>query len=196
MHVPFSASSCSTSSAKWARFVGSCKYYVGLEALAWTLCTCCLSRPVIPGQRENGRLIWLLFPPAVGLMFVWFCLLIADVFMTKRKRHYMLGKFHLARFSVFCRPSPQTDTSSPLPSSRRVKRCGRPPPRVLRRVILNITTAWMPLKVAPPPYLFSLLPRRSGSFGLLPQHCCTYPRRRALLFVLSSRLPCLLRKLT
>ncbi|GAA5961423.1 hypothetical protein JCM8115_003444 [Rhodotorula mucilaginosa] len=65
VHVPFSASSCSTSSAKWARFVGSCKYYVGLEALAWTL---------------------------FGLMFVWFCLLIADVFMTKRKRHYMLAR--------------------------------------------------------------------------------------------------------
>jgi hypothetical protein len=45
------------------------------------------------GKRS---LIWLLFPPAVGLMFVWFCLLIADVFMTKRKRHYMLGKLSLS----------------------------------------------------------------------------------------------------
>ncbi|GAA5975473.1 hypothetical protein JCM10908_005172 [Rhodotorula pacifica] len=65
VHVPFSASSCSTSSAKWSRFVSSCHYYVALEALAWTL---------------------------FGLMFVWFVMIIADVVMTKRKRHYLLGE--------------------------------------------------------------------------------------------------------
>ncbi|GAA5869586.1 hypothetical protein JCM3774_005487 [Rhodotorula dairenensis] len=65
VHVPFSASNCSSSSAKWARFTGQCGYYVGLEALAWTL---------------------------FGLMFVWFVMIIADIVMTKRKRHYLLGE--------------------------------------------------------------------------------------------------------
>lgn len=36
--TPFEAGSCGTSSAVWSRFTGQCKYYVGAEALAWTLC--------------------------------------------------------------------------------------------------------------------------------------------------------------
>lgn len=91
VHVPFSASSCSTSSAKWSRFTGQCGYYVGLEALAWTLCkprriSVSLERP------DNVGLTCTRAIAAVGLMFVWFVMIIADVFMTKRKRHYLLGK--------------------------------------------------------------------------------------------------------
>lgn len=36
--TPFEAGSCGTSNPVWTPFVGQCSYYVGAEALAWTLC--------------------------------------------------------------------------------------------------------------------------------------------------------------
>ncbi|BGP38838.1 hypothetical protein JCM10450v2_002792 [Rhodotorula kratochvilovae] len=63
--IPFSASSCSTSNANWARFAGDCKSWVAYEALAWTN--------------------W-------ALTFLLFCLILADAFSAKHKRHYLLGE--------------------------------------------------------------------------------------------------------
>lgn len=60
MHVPFSGS-CNATTAKWQQFVGNCKYFISLEALAWTLCE---SRSQAVGRDIN--LVW----SADGLLFL------------------------------------------------------------------------------------------------------------------------------
>ncbi|GAA5945788.1 hypothetical protein JCM10213_002728 [Rhodosporidiobolus nylandii] len=62
--IPFSASSSSTSNPNWARFSGEAGYWVGYEALAWTV---------------------------MGLSLIMFVMVVADAAMAKQKRHYLLG---------------------------------------------------------------------------------------------------------
>ncbi|GAA5982325.1 hypothetical protein JCM11641_002011 [Rhodosporidiobolus odoratus] len=65
VHVPFSATSSSTSDPSWARFAGEYKYWVAMEAVSWCL---------------------------MGLTFILFVAVAADAAMAKNKRHYLLGQ--------------------------------------------------------------------------------------------------------
>ncbi|GJN87620.1 hypothetical protein Rhopal_000575-T1 [Rhodotorula paludigena] len=63
--TPFTAGSCNADNANWERFVDDCNMYVANYALSWTL---------------------------FALTLILLVAIVADVFMTKHKRHYLLGQ--------------------------------------------------------------------------------------------------------